>query len=185
MWPLLKRDGLAVQYIATLLLWNRMIGYNPLRLQKKSVVQLLSIVSQVIVVAVVVMLAHFFMQAVYTACVILHVVELLFTPPGRYPDLFPVLNVLISIPVFVLVWLWSIKCGVEISWALGGLPGPSSVVQSKSTNGPSIVIEKESRKGGRVESIGRENGARAMSLGFTQGRRRGPFRPASMGPDVR
>ena len=42
-------------------------------------------------------------------------------PPSRYPDLFAVLNVLISTPVFVLTWLWSIKCGVEVSWALGGL----------------------------------------------------------------
>lgn len=45
MWPLLKRDGLAVQYIATLVLWNRLIGYNPLRLQENSMVRLLSIVS--------------------------------------------------------------------------------------------------------------------------------------------
>lgn len=44
MWPLLKRDGLAVQYIATLVLWNTLIGYNPLRLQKNSVAQLLSLV---------------------------------------------------------------------------------------------------------------------------------------------
>ena len=31
MWPLLKRDGLAVQYIALVFLWNRLIGYNPFR----------------------------------------------------------------------------------------------------------------------------------------------------------
>ena len=30
MWPLLKRDGLGVQYFVLLLLWNRMIGYSPL-----------------------------------------------------------------------------------------------------------------------------------------------------------
>lgn len=45
MWPLLKRDGLGVQYIATLLLWNRLIGYNPFRLPQRSFIQLLSIVS--------------------------------------------------------------------------------------------------------------------------------------------
>lgn len=45
MWPLLKRDGLGVQYIATLLLWNRLIGYNPGRLRPRSFIQLLSIVS--------------------------------------------------------------------------------------------------------------------------------------------
>lgn len=55
------------------------------------------------------------------AAAVLHVLEMLITPPSRYPDLFPVLNVLISTPVFVLVWLWSIKCTVEVGWALGGL----------------------------------------------------------------
>lgn len=45
MWPLLKRDGMAVPYVATLLLWNRLIGYNPLRLAKRSVVKMLSLVS--------------------------------------------------------------------------------------------------------------------------------------------
>jgi alpha-1,3-glucosyltransferase len=32
-----------------------------------------------------------------------------------------VLNVLVSAPVFILVWLWSIKSGIEKQWALGGL----------------------------------------------------------------
>jgi alpha-1,3-glucosyltransferase len=45
MWPLLKKDGLGVQYIATLLLWNRLIGYNPGRLRPRSFIQFLSIVS--------------------------------------------------------------------------------------------------------------------------------------------
>ena len=45
MWPLLKRDGLGVQYIALLLLWNRLIGYNPAKLPKWSFVQVLSVVS--------------------------------------------------------------------------------------------------------------------------------------------
>ncbi|KAJ7505307.1 glucosyltransferase [Mycena galericulata] len=102
MWPLLKRDGLGVQYVALTLLWNRLIGYNPLRLPSKSFIQLLSL-------------------AVYAAALTWHALELLIQPPARYPDLYPVLNVLISTPVFVLVWLWSIKCGVEVTWALGGL----------------------------------------------------------------
>lgn len=44
MWPLLKRDGLGVQYIAILLLWNRLIGYNPIKLPQKSFIQLISLV---------------------------------------------------------------------------------------------------------------------------------------------
>lgn len=70
-------------------------------------------------------------------------------PPARYPDLFPVLNVLISTPVFGLIWLWSIKCGVEVGWALGGWSSGSK--RSSTTNsgvkGP---------KGVRGSSVSRE-----------------------------
>ena len=45
MWPLLKRDGLALQYVMTLLLWNRLIGYNPFRLPDKSFIRWISLVS--------------------------------------------------------------------------------------------------------------------------------------------
>ena len=57
---------------------------------------------------------------------------MMITPPSRYPDLFAVLNVLISTPVFGLTWLWSIKCGVEVGWALSGL-GSISRVSNKSS----------------------------------------------------
>jgi hypothetical protein len=33
MWPLLKRDGLATQYIALTALWNWFSGTNPLRIR--------------------------------------------------------------------------------------------------------------------------------------------------------
>ncbi|KAF9267381.1 hypothetical protein L218DRAFT_955274 [Marasmius fiardii PR-910] len=104
MWPLLKRDGLGAQYIALLLFWNRIIGHNPLRFPVQNLVQFISI-------------------NVYLAGIALHLLEMMVTPPERYPDLFAVLNVLISTPVFVLTWLWSIKCCVEVSWAIGGLGG--------------------------------------------------------------
>ncbi|KAJ6559179.1 glycosyltransferase family 57 protein [Mycena vulgaris] len=141
MWPLLKRDGLGVQYIALTLLWNRLLGCNPLRLPSKSFIQLLSL-------------------AVYVAAIGLHVLELLISPPVRYPDLFAVLNVLLSTPVFVLVWLWSIKCGVEVSWAVGGL---GSVAPRQ--NRTSLVgdDEKPTAK------------LRTVSMGAAQGRRRAPF----------
>ena len=46
MWPLLKKDGLVVPCVAMLLLWNRLIGYNPLRPQeKKTFIRLFSTVS--------------------------------------------------------------------------------------------------------------------------------------------
>ena len=44
MWPLLKKDGLGLQYLALLVLWNKLIGYNPLRLPAGTFVQLISLV---------------------------------------------------------------------------------------------------------------------------------------------
>ena len=38
MWPLLQRDGLSLQTVVMLVLWNRLIGYNPLRLPFKQAV---------------------------------------------------------------------------------------------------------------------------------------------------
>jgi alpha-1,3-glucosyltransferase len=141
MWPLLKRDGLGVQYIALTILWNRLLGYNPFRLPSRSFVQLLSL-------------------TVYAAALSLHVLELLITPPARYPDLFAVLNVLISTPVFVLVWLWSIKCGLEMTWAMGGL---GNVVQRPHRTSLVGDDEKPPPK------------PRPVSMGVAQGRRRVPF----------
>lgn len=63
--------------------------------------------------------------------------ELVIQPPARYPDLFPVLNVLVSTPVFGLVWLWSIKSGVEVGWAIAGLGGNPGTAQTGSSSSPS------------------------------------------------
>ena len=62
-------------------------------------------------------------QAVHGGALGLLVLELLIVAPARYPDIFAVLNVLVCTPVFGLAWLWSIKCSMEVGWALGG-PGP-------------------------------------------------------------
>jgi ALG6, ALG8 glycosyltransferase family len=99
MWPLLRRDGQAVQYIALLLLWNYLIGYNPFRQ----------------------MILKYLTLATYSVIAILHAAEVLMTPPARYPDLFPVLNALLCAGIFGLCWLWSIKRLVELSWAMGSL----------------------------------------------------------------
>ncbi|KAI0699297.1 ALG6, ALG8 glycosyltransferase family-domain-containing protein [Cerioporus squamosus] len=162
MWPLLKRDGLGVQYIALLVLWNKLIGYNPFRTSPRSFIRLLSL-------------------AVYTACFVFHIAELLITPPTRLPDIFSVLNVLISTPVFALVWLWSIKRGIEVSWALGGLGSRSKASQkpaSGSTAAKPLQFSLEGGADGEAHGSTSENmlprasGMRTMSLGFAQGRRR-------------
>ncbi|KAH9947579.1 glycosyltransferase family 57 protein [Amylocystis lapponica] len=156
MWPLLKRDGLGLQYLAVTVLWNRLIGYNPFRAKPRSFLQFLAI-------------------AVYAACLALHILELLVSPPARLPDLFPVLNVLVSTPVFVLAWLWSIKRGIQVSWALGGLS--SSSKSSKAGGGvDGHVSDGSATLKPLAEGIGREAGLRAKSLGYAQGRRRAGFR---------
>ena len=85
------------------------------------------------------------------------------TPPSRYPDLFAVLNVLISTPVFVLTWLWSIKCGVEVGWALSG---PGSVAYSSPKTKTLEDVD------GTTSNSIRQSGARAVSLGYAQSERR-------------
>ncbi len=47
MWPLLQKDGLGLQYSCLLVLWNYMIGYNPLTLAP-SIVKYFSLVRSAI-----------------------------------------------------------------------------------------------------------------------------------------
>ncbi|KAG6884958.1 hypothetical protein C0993_007073 [Termitomyces sp. T159_Od127] len=150
MWPLLKRDGLGVQYIATLLFWNRLVGHNPFQAPKRSFIHILS-------------------AAVYAAAITLHLLEMAVTPPARYPDVYPVLNVLVCAPVFALAWLWSIKKGMEVGWALGG-PGPAKA------NGARIGGEAVPSSS---EGSLRQTGGRAVSLGFAQARQRTRARTGS------
>ncbi|ETW81711.1 glycosyltransferase family 57 protein [Heterobasidion irregulare TC 32-1] len=167
MWPLLSRDGQAVQYIALLLLWNRFIGHNPFRIRKAELLDL-------------------FTLGVYAACFALHILEFVFLPPARYPDLFPVLNVLISTPIFVLTWLWSMKSLIEARWTVGGLGlGTRSRRPSMSDKGHSDVQTPATEDGIAPmisRGIGREFGLRAQSLGYRSGKRRAPVsRAASVG----
>ncbi|KAK4049316.1 Glucosyltransferase-like protein [Microbotryomycetes sp. JL201] len=98
MWPLLKRDGLAVQYVALLILWNFAIGYNPLRL-RSSFVKVLSLVA-------------------YASMAIIHAIEYISDPPAHLPDLFVVANVGLSVSVFGLSFLWASKRLVQEGWVV-------------------------------------------------------------------
>ncbi|KDR82818.1 hypothetical protein GALMADRAFT_851446 [Galerina marginata CBS 339.88] len=158
MWPLLKRDGLGVQYLATLMLWNRLIGYNPVRLPPRTFIQLLS-------------------MAVYAAAILFHLVELVLPPPARYPDIYPVLNVLISTPVFFLAWLWSIKCGVEVSWAVGGLSGSGSSRSHSSTAASASGSTRPSEDDGAAQGSSGWMRERTVSLGYKKKRTSQPLPP--------
>lgn len=106
-------------------------------------------------------------KVVHAAMFLLHILEMVVTPPSRYPDLFPVLNVLVSTPVFGLVWIWSIKRGIEDGWALGGLPGAGTERHPKKDDDNISVADSISSLPSPVRTW-REHG-RAVSLGFTSG----------------
>jgi hypothetical protein len=54
----------------------------------------------------------------------------LYPPPYRYPDLWVVLNVLLSFGVFSGLWLWSLSRLVKEAWGIGGLRGLGTVQAS-------------------------------------------------------
>jgi alpha-1,3-glucosyltransferase len=112
---------------------------------------------------------------VYLGCALLHLLEFVYRPPARYPDLFPVLNVLVSTPVFVFTWLWSIKSIIEARWVAGGL-GLSASESKEKKAGPSMVFPSESLSTGGVSS------ALAPVDGLR--RREGRLRAQSLGKDV-
>ena len=88
------------------------------------------------------------------------------------------LNVLISTPVFVLIWLWSIKCGVEVAWALGGLSSSSSPPVNPTTAGPvragSLVPEEEDHDVAAELEMPLEGPASTILLGEENLRLNGP-----------
>ncbi|KIK52038.1 glycosyltransferase family 57 protein [Collybiopsis luxurians FD-317 M1] len=156
MWPLLKKDGLCLQYFASILLWNRVIGHNPFKL----VCKVLPYKS----------LVHLISAGVYAAIFVLHLLEPIITPPARYPDLFPVLNVLVSTPVFVSIWLWSIKSCIQVSWAI---TGPSGLGVEASEHHRDRASSVFSDAGERVSLLRQSKGdrTRAVSLGHVSGKR--------------
>ena len=114
-------------------------------------------------------------QVVFLACVLLHILEFTYLPPARYPDLFPVPNVLLSTPVFVFTWLWSIKSIIEARWTDGGLSVSGEPKEGEKKSGLRMRFPSESLRSGGVSSAvaplegirnRREGGSRAQSLGY-------------------
>jgi alpha-1,3-glucosyltransferase len=110
---------------------------------------------------------------VYLGCALLHLLEFVYRPPARYPDLFPVLNVLLSTPVYILTWLWSIKSIIEARWTAGGL----GVSESEKKASSSTVFPSESTIPGGVSSA-------LQPLGVARNRREGRLRAQSLGKVV-
>lgn len=49
--------------------------------------------------------------------------------PARYPDIYVVLNVLVSFGVFGLAWLWGLKKLLEGAWAIGGIGSSRTTIK--------------------------------------------------------
>lgn len=96
MWPLLRRDGLALQYSVMTLFYAWLLGSFQ-RLPEHPLARLVHVGS-------------------YAAIGALHVAEMVVGRVERLPDLWVVLNVLVCFGAFVVAWGWTVgrlwrECG--------------------------------------------------------------------------
>lgn len=103
LWPLLKRDGLALQYFALAFLYNYSIGHPLHFRRRRRRSDLITFVG----------------STSYAAIVVIHLLEAAVSPPGHLPDLYVVANVGLCATGFAFGWAWAMKRLVEESWALG------------------------------------------------------------------
>lgn len=87
MYPLLRRDGLVLQYLVTTGLWAYLTGFWNLPTD---------------------VLGKLVQVGAYAGMVALHVAELYIGPVARFPDLWVVGNVLLSFAVFAWAYVWTV-----------------------------------------------------------------------------
>ncbi|GAC71945.1 glucosyltransferase - Alg6p [Moesziomyces antarcticus T-34] len=120
LFPLLLKDGQALQYVVLTIGWNWLVGNLQVPWQPLSAVW-----------AVVGSRTSFFRRLstlTYMAAVALHGAEFVLPRlvPGlhakvlaRYPDIYPVLNVLLTTPCFAIVFVWALIRQVQVAFANG------------------------------------------------------------------
>ncbi|TKY85634.1 hypothetical protein EX895_005173 [Sporisorium graminicola] len=120
LYPLLKKDGQSLQYVTLILAWNWIIGNLSIPFHPLASIRAAASAN-----------ASFFRRLstlTYLAAVGLHLVEVLAPrlAPGlqaavwtRYPDIYPVLNVLLTTPCFAVVWVWAMVRQVQVAFANG------------------------------------------------------------------
>jgi alpha-1,3-glucosyltransferase len=89
MWPLLRRDGLALQYTVMALFYAWLMG--TFRNLPTS------------------LFAKIIHLASYTAIIAIHSAESIVGKIGKYPDLWVVGNVLVCFGCYVIAWAWLLK----------------------------------------------------------------------------
>ncbi|BFZ62171.1 Glucosyltransferase-like protein [Saitoella coloradoensis] len=87
MWPLLRRDGVGLQYTVLLFMWNWLAGFWGLP-------------------------ADWFGKLVHVVTYVgmlgMHVAEKFFEPPAKWPDVWVLGNVTLSFGAFVVFWMWTL-----------------------------------------------------------------------------
>lgn len=120
LFPLLKKDGQSLQYVVLTLGWNWLIGnlevpFKPLASVKIATSKTTSFFRRLSILT-------------YTAALGLLVIELILPrcmPSlqarvwSRYPDIYPVLNVLLTAPCFVVIYVWALVRQVQVAFANG------------------------------------------------------------------
>ncbi len=113
MWPLLKKDGVALQYWLVLGAWNWLIGYNPFTAITSHRNSIIGWFSALATAGMLGIHAAEHLAPLIIPSSVWNLIE------ARYPDLFPVLNVLLCAPCFFLIYLWSMKRQLEVGFAVG------------------------------------------------------------------
>lgn len=124
LFPLLSRDGQTLQYVVLTFAWNWLIGNLAVPISPSGLVA--SVLSSL---ASLTAPTHAAVATLsYCTIVALHLLQLLLphvapalhaTSIARYPDLHPVLNVLITTPCFFLIYAWALKRQVETAFSNG------------------------------------------------------------------
>lgn len=99
LWPLLKREGLVLQFFATTLCWNWLVGNFNFLTQFKLRTYLLP--STGIFWKLILVITYALMFAY-------HVIEWFVPAPARYPDIFVITNATLSFGCFGLFWLYTL-----------------------------------------------------------------------------
>ncbi|KAI7852493.1 glycosyl transferase [Circinella umbellata] len=110
MFPLLKREGLVLPYFGVTLLWNWLIGSTSSTTMVKTVKQL-----------------------IYSSLFIWHIAECWILPPSHWPDLYTVINAVMSCGYFSLLFLYFTYRQFVPSSITNNVFGRSSSVKIKST----------------------------------------------------
>ncbi|SPO25616.1 related to ALG6 - glucosyltransferase [Ustilago trichophora] len=120
LFPLLKKDGQSLQYLLLIVMWNWWIGNLALPFNPSTALQGLLRKD-----------ASFFRRLstlTYIAAAGLHLTEIVLprlTPRlqaqvwARYPDIYPVLNVLLTTPCFAVVFGWALIRQAQVAFANG------------------------------------------------------------------